>query len=75
MRQRAIEQFADVTTAFVAETFDLIDYPRSKSATRIKSDATNNRTNDSHAERSEGSCQLENLCFYSCEKNTLFTSV
>jgi len=47
MRQRAIEQFADVTTAFVAETFDLIDYPRSKSATRIKSDATNNRTNDS----------------------------
>ena len=42
MRQRAIEQFADVTTAFVAETFDLIDYPRSKSATRIKSDATNN---------------------------------
>jgi hypothetical protein len=51
MRQRAIEQFADVTTAFVAETFDLIDFPRSKSATRIKSAATNNRTNDSTEQR------------------------
>jgi len=30
MRQIAIEQFSDVTTGYVAETFDIISYPHSK---------------------------------------------
>jgi hypothetical protein len=47
MLQIAIEQFADAPTGYAAETAALVLSPRSKAATGIMANATNNRTNDS----------------------------